>query len=225
MPGSASEPASEKARGPSPVTAPTVPWNASLQPSKGLKAELRRTQRRRKLEAVTLVAPLFLFLAVFFLAPIAGMLLRSLDNSELPSVMPRTAEVLRGWDGGGLPPEPVFAAFASELAAGQRARNLAGVAKRLTYEIPNMRSALFATARALPDQPDGTWQKTLTGISATWGEPATWAVMRRAAAPVTPLYLLAAVDREMDAGGNIVSVAPDRAIYVDIFIRTFWIAA
>ena len=97
------------------------------------------------------MAPLFLFLAVFFLAPIAAMLFRSLDNSELPSAMPRTAEVLRAWDGAGLPPEPVFATFASELAAGQKARNLAGVAKRLTYEIPNMRSALFATARALPD--------------------------------------------------------------------------
>src|SRR3954451_24992327 len=131
MPGSGSEPG--------PVTAPTVPWSERLQVRRdGLKAELRRTQRRRKLEAVALVAPLFLFLAVFFLAPIAGMLLRSLDNSELPSVMPRTAEALRGWDGDGLPPEPVFAAFASELAAGQRARNLAGVAKRLTYEIPNM---------------------------------------------------------------------------------------
>jgi putative spermidine/putrescine transport system permease protein len=76
----------------------------------------------------------------------------------------------------------------------------------------------------LPEQPDGTWQKTLTGANAVWGEPATWAVMRRAAAPFTPLYLLAAVDREMDAGGSIVSVAPDRAIYVDIFVRTFWIA-
>jgi putative spermidine/putrescine transport system permease protein len=48
------------------VTAPTVPWNTSLQARSGLKAELRRTQRRRKLEAVALVAPLFLFLAVFF---------------------------------------------------------------------------------------------------------------------------------------------------------------
>jgi len=110
------------------VTAPTVPWNSSLQASAGgLKAELRRTQRRRKLEAVALVAPLFLFLAVFFLAPIAAMLFRSLDNSELPSAMPRTAEVLRAWDGAGLPPEPVFATFGSELAAGQKARNLAGV--------------------------------------------------------------------------------------------------
>ncbi|WP_158044496.1 ABC transporter permease [Skermanella pratensis] len=190
-----------------------------------LKAQLRRTERRRKLEAVALVAPLFVFLAVFFLAPIGLMLVRSVDNSELPSVMPDTASALRAWDGAGLPPEDVFAAFARELAAGQRDRSLSGVAKRLTYEIPNMRSVLFATARGLPDAPDGTWRQTLAARNPAWSEPETWAVMRRAAAPVTPYYLLAAVDREIDASGSVVRVSADRAIYVDIFARTFWIAA
>ncbi|EWY40026.1 polyamine ABC transporter substrate-binding protein [Skermanella stibiiresistens SB22] len=190
-----------------------------------MKAQLRRTERRRKLEAAALVAPLLIFLAVFFLAPIVGMLIRSVENSELPTTMPETAAALRQWDGIDLPPEPVFASFARELAAGQRDRTLAGVAKRLTYEVPNMRSVLFATARGLPETPNGTWRDTLTARDKTWGDPATWAVMRRAAAPVTPLYMLASVDREMDASGSIVKVASDRAIYIDIFIRTFWMAA
>jgi putative spermidine/putrescine transport system permease protein len=193
--------------------------------SRNLKAQLRRTERRRKLEAAALVAPLLIFLSVFFLAPIVGMLIRSVENAELPTAMPETAAALRQWDGAGLPPEPVFASFARELAAGQRDRTLAGVAKRLTYEVPNMRSVLFATARGLPETPKGTWRETLTARDKTWGDPATWAVMRRAAAPVTPLHMLAAVDREIDASGSIVKVAADRAIYVDIFIRTFWMAA
>ncbi|WP_247880966.1 ABC transporter permease [Skermanella sp. TT6] len=203
----------------------TIPSARPQERPRHLKAQLRRTERRRKLEAVALVAPLFVFLAVFFLAPIGLMLVRSVDNSELPSVMPDTAAALRQWDGGGLPPEAVFASFARELAAGQRDRSLSGVAKRLTYEIPNMRSVLFATARGLPDAPEGTWRQTLAARNPAWGEPATWAVMRRAAAPVTPYYLLAAVDREIDASGSVARVPADRAIYLDIFARTFWIAA
>ncbi|UEM05213.1 ABC transporter permease [Skermanella rosea] len=203
----------------------TIPSARPQERPRNLRAQLRRTERRRKLEAVALVAPLFVFLAVFFLAPIGLMLVRSVDNSELPSVMPDTAAALRQWDGDGLPPEAVFASFARELAAGQRDRSLSGVAKRLTYEIPNMRSVLFATARGLPEAPDGTWRQTLAARNPAWSEPATWAVMRRAAAPVTPYYLLAALDREIDASGSIVPVSADRAIYLDIFARTFWIAA
>src|SRR3954471_17886674 len=109
--------------------APSVPFQERLAAQRReLKGQLRRTARRRKLEAVALVAPLFLFLLVFFLGPIAGMLVRSVDNSELRTAMPETAAALRAWDGdGGMPPESVFASFARELAVGQQARTLASV--------------------------------------------------------------------------------------------------
>jgi putative spermidine/putrescine transport system permease protein len=188
-----------------------------------LQRRLRRSQRRRRLEAALLVAPLFLFLLVFFLAPIAGMLWRSVENAELREVMPRTAAAIRAWSGEDLPDEQVFAAFAGELREGYEARSLGVAARRLSYDLAGFRSLLLSTGRALPPEPRGSWREELTALDPAWGEQATWASIQRAAAPVTPLYLLAAVDRQLDASGQIVPVPPDQAIYVSILLRTFWI--
>jgi putative spermidine/putrescine transport system permease protein len=189
-----------------------------------LRRRLRRSERLRHLEALLLLAPLLLFLLVFFLLPIAGMLWRSVANPELRQIMPRTAQAIGTWQGDGLPDEQVFATFAAELRATYEARTLAGAAKRLAYDLSGFRSLMMSTARKLPDEPsNGSWRDTLIGLDAQWGEVVTWAVVRRAAAPWTPIYLLAALDRRVDAEGEIVPVAPDQAIYVGIFLRTFWI--
>jgi putative spermidine/putrescine transport system permease protein len=204
---------------------PTVPWNERRDSEQRLlKAQLRRAERWRQIKAALLVAPLLLFLLVFFLLPILGMLVRSVENSELREVMPETAALVRDWDGTDLPGEPVFASAAREIRASYRERTLATVARRLAVDVPDARTVLFATGRALSDSPRGSWRETLIGINPVWGRVETWTAIRRAAAPVTPLYLLAAVDREIDAKGDIVRVSPDRAIYVDIFLRTFQIA-
>jgi putative spermidine/putrescine transport system permease protein len=75
----------------------------AAQDRAALRRRLRRSERLRQGQAALLVAPLFLFLLVFFLMPIAGMLVRSIDNPELRTVMPHTAALIRDWTGEGLP--------------------------------------------------------------------------------------------------------------------------
>ena len=190
-----------------------------------LRRRLRKSERLRRLQAAALVGPLVLYLLVFFLLPIAGMLWRSVDNPELREVMPRTAEAIGDWDGEGLPDEPVFAAFAQELRQAYQDKILAVAAKRLAYDVSGFRSLMFSTARKLPDAPAGSWRDTLIERDPRWGETLTWAVIRRAAAPWTPIYLLAALDRRIDAGGAIVPAPPGQSIYLGIFLRTFWIGS
>ncbi|HEX6111461.1 MAG TPA: ABC transporter permease [Geminicoccaceae bacterium] len=196
----------------------------AAQERAALRRRLRRSERLRKGQAVLLIAPLFLFLLVFFLTPIAGMLVRSIANPELRTVMPQTAGLIRDWQGEGLPDERIFASFAAELRRAYEARMLAIAAKRLAYDLPGFRSLLLSAGRNLPEEPAGSWRETLIGLDPRWGETATWAVIQRAAAPWTPLYVLAAIDRQQDAAGQIVRAPPDQAIYIDIFVRTFWIA-
>jgi putative spermidine/putrescine transport system permease protein len=188
-----------------------------------LRRGLRRSERLRRLQAAALVAPLVLYLVVLFLLPIAGMLWRSVDNPELREVMPQTAALIRSWDGEGLPDEPVFAAFAKELRQAYQDKTLAVAAKRLAYEVAGFRSLMFSTARKLPEEAENSWRDTLIERDPRWGETLTWAVIQRAAAPWTPIYLLAALDRQMDARGAIVPAPRAQAIYIDILVRTFWI--
>jgi putative spermidine/putrescine transport system permease protein len=198
---------------------------AAARERAALRRRLRRSERLRRLEAALLVAPLLLYLLVFFLVPILGMLWRSVDNTELRAVMPRTAEAIGQWNGEGLPDERVLATLAGELREAYEDRTLAVAAKRLAYDVPGFRSLMMSTARKLPEAPaTRSWRATLVELDPQWGETATWAAIRRAAPSWTSIYLLAAVDRQIDERGAIVPVPPDQAIYLGIFLRTFWIS-
>ena len=191
---------------------------------RALRRSLRRAERRRLLGGIGLALPLLAFILVFFLLPILGMLAKSVDNSELASVLPETTRALRTWDGEGMPDEALLAAFAREAAAAQKARTLAAVAKRLNTEHSGWRSVVMAVGRGAPQAPTGTWRETLAAIDPDWGEPAIWQAMKRSAAPYTDLYLLAAVDLQRDAGGRIEAVPADQAIYRTVLWRTLWIS-
>src|SRR5215208_6446771 len=100
-----------------------------------LRAALRRAGRRKKLRAVLLIAPLFIFLMINFIVPIGLMLLRSVQDPELASAMPRTAAAMRTWEGGGLPDDTVSALLVEELAASRDNGTLSVVANRLNYDV------------------------------------------------------------------------------------------
>ncbi|MEK9724572.1 MAG: ABC transporter permease, partial [Rhodospirillaceae bacterium] len=77
-----------------------------------LKISIQRALRRQKIRALMLVAPLFLFICITFLAPIADMLFRSVENNIVPDTLPRTVLALKDWnpESGQVPGEKVFAA-------------------------------------------------------------------------------------------------------------------
>ncbi len=76
-----------------------------------------------------------------------------------------------------------------------------------------------AAFRALADE-----LAAAKGSPAQWGELATWQAIHRAGGALTPFYLLAAIDRTIDADGNIVAAPADERIYVDVLLRTFWMS-
>lgn len=189
-----------------------------------LKRRLRRAERARQLRALGLIVPLLLFLVFTFLGPLAGMLWRSVDDWEVPKVLPTTVVALKSWDGKGLPDEAAYAALAADLRAARDAGTTAVAAKRLNYVVNGFRTILTSTARNLRAQPEpGTAKETLTRINPAWGERATWSAIKSASGPVTSYYLLAAVDLTRDLEGSIVASPEEQAIYRDVFVRTFTI--
>ena len=93
-----------------------------------LKVSLRRAMRRRKLAALGLVMPLFVFILFSFILPIADMLFRSVENPQVVTIMPETTAALQGWDGNEVPDEAVFAALVADLVAGSESREIGKVA-------------------------------------------------------------------------------------------------
>ena len=82
-----------------------------------LKRSIQRSLRRQKIEAFLLVAPLLAFVLVTFVAPIADMLFRSVENQIVAQTLPETADALKKWDpdSSDLPDEAVFAALAVDM--------------------------------------------------------------------------------------------------------------
>ncbi|WP_020559770.1 ABC transporter permease [Thiofilum flexile] len=189
-----------------------------------LKTQLRRAERRRKLNAFLLVAPLALFLLVIFVFPIGSMLWRSVDNSELSQALPQTAQLLSAWDGQQPPSEAFYASLAQELKSALANGNIGSLGRRLTYEDPTLRTLVTQTIRKLPDTPETTWQQTFSTLNPRWAELSTWQALKKAAPTTTDRYLLASLDLERNAQGEITAVAPEKQVYIDVFLRTLAIA-
>jgi putative spermidine/putrescine transport system permease protein len=190
-----------------------------------LKQRLQQVGRRRRLRALLLVAPLFLFLVVSFVVPIGTLLIKSFYDPELGGLLPKTAVAITEWDGQDLPPEKVFAAFAEDIKVAHKAKNTGLIGKRLNYEIGAIRSVVLKTGRELSKIDAGPWKEALLDINKAWGKRETWATIKRGTEPVTPFYLLSAVDLRQNAENEVVAAPPDQSIFRRIFLRTLWISS
>ena len=71
-----------------------------------LEESLKKAERKNKLKAVLLVAPLFLFILIIYIFPIGDMLFRSVDDRMITKMLPKTFVAMEKWDGKDLPDEP-----------------------------------------------------------------------------------------------------------------------
>ena len=76
-----------------------------------LEVSLKRSERKNKIKAFLLVAPLLLFLIITYIFPIGSMLTRSIDDKMVTEMLPKTYKAMEKWDGKELPSEEVFEAF------------------------------------------------------------------------------------------------------------------
>jgi putative spermidine/putrescine transport system permease protein len=188
-----------------------------------LRQKLARAERINRLKAQGLILPLLAFLFVVFLLPIGILLYKSVENPEVVGSLPRTVEAISTWDGRGLPEEPVYQALALDLADARKNQTIGDLSKRLNMELAGYRSLMAKTGRALPfKQEPASYKDALENLDERWGDPAYWQVIRRNDSGLTPYFLLASLDHRIDDLGELASATPDQSIYLDIFVRTFW---
>lgn len=189
------------------------------------RASYDKAQRRASVRALVLALPLIVFLLSTFVAPIAMLLARSVQNHEVPDSMPALAQVLNAWDGQGVPDERTFMLLAQGLKQAQESGQLGTVARRLNFAQPEFRSLLMRTARNLHDAAPKAWKPALIEIDERWNSPEVWRLLKRAAESPTPDYLLTAVDAQVTPQGGVASLPANASVYREAFIRTISISA
>lgn len=189
-----------------------------------LQKKLRRAERRKKIQAGTLIAPLLLLMLIFYFIPIGIMLYRSIDNSQMREVLPQTAKSLEQWSGEGLPGESAYAALAADLAVAYPAKTLGSVGRRLNFDLVGFYSLILKSGRKLKKLQGPPYKESLIALDKKWGDPRYWIVLKRGLQDTTLLYLLRAVDLKYDFNNNIRKVDEEEAIYVSIIIRTIYIS-
>jgi putative spermidine/putrescine transport system permease protein len=197
---------------------------ADVEGTAALRRALTKAARKEQLRAAVLVLPLFAFLLATFVVPIGAMLGRGVVDGDVARILPRVTAELARWDGRDLPPDAAYAALIADVRSAREAGTLASAATRLNYDVAGFRSLLFATGRQLPEAGAGPPREALVAIDPKWGELETWAVIRRAAGPVTDFYLLAALDLRHDASGEIVAAPAEQAVFRNVLMRTLWIS-
>lgn len=199
-----------------------------------LKQQLRRSLARQKLQAALLVAPLFVFVIVGFVWPIASMLLRSVENSIVSETLPETLAALdeSGWTfspDGDAPSEAVFEALHRDIGvdlARERAdRGGTRLGQRLNYEASGFSSLFrksFNERRFARLEPP--YREAFIDLDDDWGDPETWAVLLRFAPTSTDGYLLNALDLTRDFDGALSTIDADEAIHLNLFGYTIWMS-
>ena len=142
-----------------------------------LKQSLNRALRREKLRALVLIAPLLIFILVTFIAPIADMLFRSVENAIVEDTIPRTVEALKSWDSSQdeVPDEDVYSAFYTDMVFAEERKLHTRLGSRLNYELTGISSLFRQTGRAVGRFGTDAYTEAFTDLDPAWEDPATWA--------------------------------------------------
>ncbi|HKK49960.1 MAG TPA: ABC transporter permease, partial [Myxococcota bacterium] len=141
-----------------------------------LKKSLQRSLRMQKLRAFGLVAPLLVFVLVTFIAPIADMLFRSVENEIVSETLPRTVDALETWDPSAdeLPADEAFLALAYDLVEAQELKIHTRLGSRLNYETTGISSLFRRTGRGVDDFGE-IYLDQFEDLNENWDEPEPWA--------------------------------------------------
>ncbi|WFU90951.1 ABC transporter permease (plasmid) [Rhizobium sp. CC1099] len=176
----------------------------------------------RTRRSLVLLAPLLIFLIGFFVWPLFSMMSQSVSDTAVLRLLPRSAEVLSGWDRKSPPTMPMQAALIEDLQAVDDDQALGDMVRRLNSARSGFRTLMSKTTSALgdPDNPP----PDLVSIDKRWEKPEFWLAIADALSPLTDRNLLAAVDLGRNASGDIEHLSADQSVNRVILVRTFWIA-
>ncbi len=193
-----------------------------------LKRSLARALRAQKMRALALIAPLLIFVLLTFIAPIADMLFRSVENQIVSETLPKTVVALKDWDAktGEAPPEAVYAALAADLQVAVAAKEHTKVGIRLNYQKTGVSSLFRKSGRQVKKwdlAADAPFKEKFLDVDEDWADVELWQIIQTYSSKYTSGYFLNSVDMELGPDG-IRPVDENLAIYNLLFKRTIFMS-
>ena len=163
-----------------------------------LKKSLARALRVQKMRALMLIAPLLLFILLTFIAPIADMLFRSVENQLVSNTLPRATAELADWDPitAVSPDEPVYEALYFDLFLAAEAKEHTKLGTRLNYEKTGISSLFRSSGRKIGDL-GKDYKDEFKDVAKSWDNAEFWYTLMnaRSASDENTALLKAARDR------------------------------
>tara|TARA_R110000787_G_C13438036_1_gene446162 strand:- start:4286 stop:5758 length:1473 start_codon:yes stop_codon:yes gene_type:complete len=130
----------------------------------------------QKLRALLLISPLLAFILITFIAPIADMLFRSVENKIVEETLPQTVALI---DSGGdiesvVPGEKVFSALYVDMFVAAEKKEHTRLGTRLNYEESGMSSLFRKSGRRVDRLDVEVYREQFENIDPSWSEIATW---------------------------------------------------
>jgi putative spermidine/putrescine transport system permease protein len=169
-----------------------------------------------------LIAPLFAFIALFFVWPLVGVLSQAVSDKAVYNLLPLTAEEISNWDGQSAPSAELQLAFVTDLRNADNVQDVGDMVRRLNSAQSGFRSLMSKTIKATEAQAVGPID--LVDLDKKWSQPQYWKAISEALPPYTDRYLLEALDLTRDEAGEITNLPPEQSVNQTIFGRTFWIS-
>lgn len=208
----------------SPMMAPAAPTGPLLAADGvPLDKKLAQVMRRARIRAFLLVAPLLVFVLIFFVTPIFQMVRLSTGDAMIATEMPRTTAALKSWDMKALPEEATYAALIADLKDARERQATGKVGAKLNYVYSGARS-LFVSAGRSAGSMEPPFKPQLIEKDSLWGDPTLWVMLKDASSPPTSINYLNALDRTLGPTGDVIQVPEDQRIHITIFFRTLWLS-
>ena len=192
-----------------------------------LEVSLKKAERKNKIKAFLLVAPLLLFLVITYIFPIGEMFTRSIDDKMITNMLPKTFKSMETWDAKELPPEEVFSAFYYDYKALVEKQEHGKLGQRLNKEKNGFNSTtkrLFRNIKRKKIDETDSFKEQMIKIHKNWGKVEYWQAIKRTAPPYTLGKYLKGMDMYFAADGSIAQVDEDRRIHRILWLRTLEIA-
>ncbi|WP_169569943.1 ABC transporter permease [Sneathiella limimaris] len=144
-----------------------------------LKRSLKRSLRLQKFRALMLIAPLLAFILITFIAPIADMLFRSVENKIVEETLPQTVGMLNADsdDDPIVPGNETFSALYVDMFVAAEKKEHTRLGTRLNYEQTGVSSLFRKSGRRVRRLDVEVYRDQFAAVDPKWNEFATWEML------------------------------------------------